>query len=325
MSASGTLSFATFLKQNIIASRAYLIYLIYIEVVDSLLETIKYSIVSLRFSLSGAKHTKNIKKIDKLLLAFRERKATTVKTVQKVAGALNFICAAIPAGKVLIVDLYKLTRSKTGEKVKGSHHRRISRSIYEDLLTFKQFLQECEDEKFRSIPFLVQQGVFNHQIQLFADSAGAAKLGFGCVYGNQWAFGSWADTTLFQVSTPNIALLELFAIVMAVELWAPQLAGQRIILRSDNTATVAFLNTMKSEVPVAQKFLKHLALNCMHFQLFFKAIHIEGQKNILSDLLSRGKIKQFKKTLPTAVKNPAVLPSSLWPPRWSPAEMVPKK
>ena len=273
------------------------------------------NLIDFTLQIPENKRLKNIEKIDSLLEKHRGRKNVTVKEILKVAGSLNFICAAIPAGKVFIADLYKLTRSPDGAKVKQSHHRRIPKAVAEDLKVFKIFLQECSQERYRSIPFLIKQKVFNEELQLFADSAGARELGFGCVFGDRWAYGSWQQTNLFQSITPNIALLELFAIVMAAELWAPLLKGQALVLRSDNSATVASINSMKSEIPVAQQLLKHLSLNCLHFQIFFKAVYIEGSRNVLSDLLSRGRLQEFRRAHPTAVRNLEVLPATLWPPR----------
>ena len=158
---------------------------------------------------------------------------------------------------------------------------------------------------------------------MFADASGAKANGFGCVYKNQWAWGTWAHTTIFNQITPNIALLELFAIVVAVEIWAPQLAGKAIVLRSDNTATVACINSMKSEIPACQRLLKHMSLNCLHYQLFFKAVHVKGVENTLSDLLSRGKLRAFREALPSAEAHSCQLPAALWPPAWSPSEMRP--
>ena len=283
------------------------------------------NLLNLTLQIPDDKRVKNIEKIDSLLAAFRGRTNVTCKEIQKVAGSLNFICAAIPAGKVFIADLYKLLRAPDGSKRKQGHHRRIPRSVYEDMLVFRTFLVECAQERFRSIPFLIKDKRFNEEIQLFADAAGASDLGFGCVYGKKWAYGRWADTNLYRHSKPNIALLELLAIVMATELWAKHLEGQAIVLRSDNTATVASINSMKSEIPAAQQLLKHMSLNCLHHQIFFKAVHIPGSRNILSDLLSRGKIAQFKEAHPTAQSHPEVLPASLWPPRWEAEEMTPRK
>ena len=283
------------------------------------------NLLNLTLQIPEDKCVKNIEKIDTIISAFQELKNITCKEMQKVAGSLNFICAAILAGKVFIADLYKLLRAPDGSKRKQGHHRHITRSVYEDMLVFHTFLVECSQERFRSIPFLIKDKRFNEEIQLFADEAGSRELGFGCVYGSRWAYGKCSDTMLFQRITPNIVLLELLAIVMATELWAKALQGQAIVLRSDNTATVASINSMKSEIPAAQELLKHMSLNCLHNQIFFKAVHIEGSRNTLSDCLSRGKITQFKAAHLTAQPHPEVLPASLWSPRWKVEDMTPRK
>ena len=283
------------------------------------------NLITMTLQVPEDKRLKNLERLQKLIDVHHARKQTTVKAIQKLAGSLNFLCAAIPAGKVFLSSLYKLTRSPDG-KNHPSHHRRISHEVYQDLLIFKTFLQDCGKEEYRSIPFLVKKDVYNHDIQLFADSSGAADKGFGCVFKNQWTFGLWKDTSLFSESfSPNIALLELFAIVVAVEIWANQLSGSSIILRSDSMATVNMINAMKAEIPAAHELLKHLALNCLRKQIFFKAVHVKGTSNNLSDSLSRLKFGQFRSLLPTANRQPEKLPCNLWPPAWSQEQMVPVK
>ena len=79
----------------------------------------------------------------------------------------------------------------------------------------------------------------------------------GCTYENEWRQGLWRETTLFKDNfKPNIALSELLMIAAAVETWAPELAGKHIILRSDNAATVAFINRMHADIPVAMDLLR---------------------------------------------------------------------
>ena len=51
-----------------------------------------------------------------------------------------------------------------------------------------------------------------------------------------------------------ILWMELLAIVAAVELWTKLLTGKSIILRSDNTATVSCIKTMKSEHLAVETF-----------------------------------------------------------------------
>ena len=70
---------------------------------------------------------------------------------------------------------------------------------------------------------------------------------------------------------PNIALLELLVIVIAVEMWAAELAGKSIVLHLNNMATVMFINKMQADIPAAMELLRHITKTCLHFQIYLKA------------------------------------------------------
>ena len=95
---------------------------------------------------------------------------------------------------------------------------------------FEAFLQ-MESDQLRTVPFLNKLNIFNSEIELYADSAGSANFGFGCLFQEKWCQGMWHNTPLFNNGyKPNIALLELFVIVIAVDLWALELLGKAITL-----------------------------------------------------------------------------------------------
>ena len=184
------------------------------------------------------------------------------------------------------------------------------------MVMYREFLEEMNPEQNRTVLFLRVLNIDNDQIHLFADSAGAADLGFGCHFGDQWAAGRWADTNLFTDSfSPNIALLELLAIVIAFEMWAPQLSAKTITLRSDNQATVHMIQNKRAEIPAAMNLLRHLTKTCMCFQVFVRAQFIPGCRNTLSDSLSRGQFQHFRQLLSSADCHPTPLPHTLWPPQ----------
>ena len=56
---------------------------------------------------------------------------------------------------------------------------------------------------------------------IYADSAGNRKLGFGMIFPEKglWAAGSWSDQ-LFNARKPSIQLLELYTLVIAIDIWA---------------------------------------------------------------------------------------------------------
>ena len=97
------------------------------------------------------------------------------------------------------------------------------------------------------------------------------------------------DTTLFNNDfKPNIALLELYAIVLAFNVWAKKLQGKFIVLRSDRQATCFFINKMKADISAAMDLLRYLTKKCLHFQIYFTCRHFKGRTNFNCKALSRG-------------------------------------
>ena len=67
----------------------------------------------------------------------------------------------------------------------------------------------------------------SHTLHLYTDAAGS--IGFGAVFGCHWLHGIWPE----MWKTFNIAVLELFPIVLAVHIWGSLMANKLIIFFSD--------------------------------------------------------------------------------------------
>ena len=247
-----------------------------------------------------------------MLQAYADCRKVNVKQIQQAAGSLNFICQALPAGHVFLAGLYCLTHSDNGRTVHTGHHQCLNAKTAADLRMFQQFLDECTQTFEKSVPFLHRLDLDSAEIELFTDSTGAAHLGMGRTFKDDWHQGFGTETNLFANGyKPNIALLELLAIVIAVETWASDLAGKSIVLRSDNMATVIFINKMLADLPAAMTLLRHLTKTCLHFQIYLKSRHIEGDRNVDCDLLSRGQLHQYLQCNPMANSTPQLLPAML--------------
>ena len=140
---------------------------------------------------------------------------------------------------------------------------------------FCSFFDAMSPESHCMVPFLTRRGMRAADILFYEDAAGATNLGFGCCYGNCWAQGAWSDTPLFSFNlNPNIALLELFAIVMAVEIWSHEIQGTELLLSSNNEAICYWINKMCSDIPAAMALLWHLTLRCLYFLIHILAEHL---------------------------------------------------
>ena len=265
------------------------------------------------------KRKKCLAAVQSLIYAKVNRVTITVREIQQVAGKLNFICQALPAGKPFLHDLYTLTHGTRGKPAWPGHHKCISASVCSDMMMFKQFLLETAHLKVKSVPFLIKLGIDNDQIELYSDSAGAVDKGFGCRFGVHWAQGFWSHTNLFtDTFSPNIALLELYAITVAFEIWAPNLTGKTITLKLDNAAAVAMINRKRSDIPARMDLIGHLTKTCLHFQIFVQAKFLPSAANEWTDLLSHNRMAEFRRKFPEA----DLLPTVLWPPIWTQSQML---
>ena len=270
------------------------------------------------------KRAEYLKQMDFMLLQHDSRQKVTVRGIQKLAGHVNFICQALPAGRPFLASLYRLTASPRGCQA-GSH-----RTPEEN--------QPGNSSRFAHVSAISSNQCINYRTfgTIFGSTCDiswfhstvcglswSSALGFGCVFKTHWAHGHWADTTIFkQGIAPNITLLELYAIVTALELWAPQLQGMHIILWSDSSVTVGWLTRKQSPIPAAMQLICHITLTCLQFQIIIKAVHLKGALNQKSDWISRGHLHLLCKYYPYIDRDPTPLPSSLWPRFWTREQML---
>ena len=71
--------------------------------------------------------------------------------------------------------------------------------------------------------------------QLITDAA--ASSGFGAIFGSHWFYRRWPSQF-----DHTITFLELYPIVLAIEVWGPLMANQAILFMSDNSAVADIVN-----------------------------------------------------------------------------------
>lgn len=140
---------------------------------------------------------------------------------------------------------------------------------------------------------------------LYTDAA--STKGFAGVFGSKWFMQHWpVEFTNFHIN-----ILELFPIVLAVEIWGAQMANQRILFLSDNAATVFVLNKMSSKDTVMMKLVRRLVVATINFNIVFRCKHVPGKTNYVADNLSRFQLQEARKWAPWLASNPCVRPTAL--------------
>ena len=121
----------------------------------------------------------------------------------------------------------------------------------------------------------------DHSLQIFTDASGE---GWGAHLNDLTARGRWS----VPESRSHINLLELKAVLLALQEFKQMCQGQTVLIATDNTTVVAYINKqggMRSG-PLCALLWRILSW-CTKNQVTLKARHIPGRLNVVADKLSR--------------------------------------
>src|SRR4029434_7722729 len=125
-------------------------------------------------------------------------------------------------------------------------------------------------------------GIVSRRIVVTTD---ASTKGWGAVCEGRGVSGLWSVTE----AASHINVLELRTVVLALQHWFPRLSGQHGLVRTDNTATLAYINRQGGvRSPSLHHWATRLLLWAARHVLSLRAVHIPGHLNYGADLLSRG-------------------------------------
>ena len=246
-------------------------------------------------------------KINEILEKIRimlSKEKTTLREMQSLIGSLNFACRAIVPGRPFCRRLINSICGLT----KAHHHLRVNQSIKLDLMMWSRFLST-----FNGISvFHDRFWVANDDVELYSDSAAGSGMGFGVIFKSQWSCAQWPEKWHSSGITNDITFLELFPIVVALQIWGEKLRNKKIRFHCDNTSVVYILNNMSCKSVLVMKLVRFLTMLCLNFNIVVKSSHIPGINNEICDALSRQQFERFRRLAPKAEVHPCPIPSHLW-------------
>ena len=112
----------------------------------------------------------------------------------------------------------------------------------------------------------------------------ASTKGWGAHWEDHTAQGVWSDQ-----EKEHINALEMRAVIMAITCWQHLLKGKNILIRSDNIATVQYINRQGGTIsPQLCQLAVELGDLAVQNNMWIAAAHIKGVLNVVADSLSRG-------------------------------------
>ena len=217
------------------------------------------------------------------ILRMLEGKKTKVKYFQRITGYLNFLTNAIPQARAFIRKMYDAMGG-----LPDHYHLTISYEIRADLKMWLYLLATSDHNR----PFLARDLVSNHDLELHTDASGV--VGFGCWYGKrgEWAQGYWPQEILDL--DPSIELLELFGLYVAFFLWAADWKNSGVLMHCDNSAVVQMLRKRSTKAKGCMVLVRKITVICIQQNINLQVRHIPGEKNSISDALSRFQMDRFR-------------------------------
>ena len=117
----------------------------------------------------------------------------------------------------------------------------------------------------------------------------ASLSGWGATHEGRTARGVWDDSLR---GAAHINFLELLAVSLALREFEPFLRGHHVLVRTDNTTTMAYINRQGGVRSLRLGSLAHrLLVWCDSRFLSLTACHVPGLQNSAADLLSRGPLR----------------------------------
>ena len=90
--------------------------------------------------------------------------------------------------------------------------------------------------------------------------------------------------------------------------WVLLLANSKVLFRSDNIAVVHVINSQTYRCERIMRLVRLFVLQCLKFNILFKARHIPGHVNESADALSRFQMARFRAAVPLAESTMTPLP-----------------
>ena len=232
-----------------------------------------------------------------LLVSWEHRTWCNRHQLESLIGHLHHAAKVCWPGRAFIrrmIDLLRCFRRQ-------DHPIRLNREFHKDLQWWLQYTAEWSGVCFWLFPGMSAVS----DLEVTSDAAGA--VGYGAIFQDQWFNGCWFPSQLDH----SIAYKELFPIVLAAHVWGPCWSQKHILFRSDNQAVVAILNSRSSRDPVLMHLVRNLLMSAARFNFTFKAEHLPGKQNGITDALSRFHWQDFRQLAPYAQPSPVPIPMEL--------------
>ena len=238
--------------------------------------------VTMTLSITAARHAALLETLRSVTSPWAER--ITRKALARLVGRLAFVAKVFPAGRAFYANalaMLRITRQRRGGIA-------VSAELRQDCQFWIDFLP-LPANGVSAIPMGPAEEC------IFTDACGTGYGVFNGITG-EYILGQFSPAVLAiaqRSSALSMPMLELYALLVAASAFGHQWHGRRISFRTDCLPAMFAVSRGLSHDPHMQQLLRSLSVFAVTGGWEFRAWHIAGVDNRLSDLLSRGREQEF--------------------------------
>ena len=151
------------------------------------------------------------------------------------------------------------------------HYVNVNKSAKLDMEAWFSFLKNFTGRRF----FLNDVWVFSDKLLLYPDAS--STIWYAAVFVSKWFAVRWHKS----FSSADICLLELFPIMLAVEIWGEKMSNSSVLFLTHNEALVAIINKQTSKFERKMKPLRQFVLSCVYHNILFEARDMRERETLL--------------------------------------------
>ena len=212
-------------------------------------------------------------------------------------GKLSFVAKVVKPGRLFVRRLIDL--STTVQRL--NHHLSLNSEFREDILWWHRFILD-----WNGVAIIQCPPVTSDDLTLFTDAFGT--LGFGAVYQTHWFSSTWPP----HLQLHPINYKELFAVVVAAQVWGHSWQNKQIVVMSDNKPICDCWRSRSAKDPHLMHLFRYLFFHAAKFNFNIMFQHLPGHTNYHADLLSRLQVHRFHQAAPDADRAPTPIPQVVW-------------
>ena len=127
----------------------------------------------------------------------------------------------------------------------------------------------------------------------------ASDIGVGAIFKNSWTMQLFQGDLAWMVDR-SIAWCELYAIVLCVGVFGPNMANTCVKMYTDNQAILHCVNSGTCKDQHIMALLRSLYYYTTRYNIQYRAYYIPTYENGPSDSLSRNNVQRFRQLCPQA-------------------------